>query len=191
MWTVDVGSETLDWFLTQTTAERCLMDRSFIDPEGNLQPALQSNLNRDETVNIQRGRGLKCLAKRHFASKKLSIDRHELVIQPFVVTTLALRWGGMSVHYSAQQVQAQMDDQTKWRKSKNGGYHEVTDCMTSVHTVPSRALWEQPVFEGNNASVMEKHQGVVSSSSQVHKHWCKVWRFVDFSVYFLCQSCCL
>lgn len=50
-------------------------------------------------------------------------------------------------------------------KLKNGGYHEVTDRMTSAVRF-QRALWEQPVCEGNNVSVMEKHQGVVCSRSQ-------------------------
>lgn len=62
-----------------------------------------------------------------------------------------------------------MDDRTKWRKTKkwrlSWGYWPRDLCLCC--TVSNRALWEQPVLEDNNASVMEKHQGVAGSHSQI------------------------
>lgn len=62
---------------------------------------------------------------------------------------------------------------------RNGGYQEVADIwplLYSFRQSPFRAacIWRQQyVCDG-------KHQGVVGSNSQIHKHWCKVWRFVEF-----------
>lgn len=77
-----------------------------------------------------------------------------------------------------------MAEDQKWRLS--WGYWPYDLCCT----VPERALWEQPVFEVNNASMMEKHQGVVFSHSQIHKHWCKVLSSSLF-VFAAAESCSL
>lgn len=63
-----------------------------------------------------------------------------------------------------------MDDRTKWRETKkwrpSRGYWLFDHCCA----VQNKAFWDQPPFADNNASVIEKQQGVLCSDCKIHKN---------------------
>lgn len=99
----------------------------------------------------------------------LQITRQQ--VEATGLTTICWNNIGLEVRHNVSSVTMLSRCTAKWMTRQNvwgvkkGGYHKVTDRVTSPVHFQRDSFKKQPVFEGDNASMMEKHQGAWTAKS--------------------------